>query len=695
MDNGRLTTVMANESKGVRTPVVLVLVAFVVYLLFPGAPDSAFSGAPLPLSSLWLFATVLVALAFVWFFPPGRRLSVLWAVALIALSAAKLGARHSLTPDGWRGVYEMTDEPRLGPVRFINGFSSTASRVDRRLDFDGPEFNLPFYNDIVRYGGKWGGTRRDFSQPFQVRWTGDVWVDAAGPVTIDVRCRGSLFIQVDGSPVTTDPCPNGTLQTRPLLVGEHEIGVEYTKPREVEPLATVVPLISRVTSSALWPRAANRQARQADVAEALAALACGLVLVAVFLAYAPIGATLRLVVTREYGRLVTLAIFAGLIIVAVETAVPFRGVTTFLWPGDDPLAYESFGRDIALNGLLNTNGAALGHGAAFYFYPFCPYALALAHRVFGDDLGAAVFFNGVCIASMVLIGWALAWRRQPNWAAALAACVLGGFCLRYYHTYTLTALTDDLYLPLVFLAILASVDAVRGWSLSRWFLVGVLAAFAAATRPSFMTYPGVFAAFVLVGWPTRDLRSRLRAIGCLGAGFLAGLSPFTVRNWIVARKFVLLVSSWIQIPYFLISPNEPNHTHVVSGLSEALYQAGQIFAANPTQVLVIELRKLGFTMGFLTLGPIGQAGHPEFFVVTLLFVAALALRRVPRVLAFVLCAFAASHITAMVLAAPWTYGYKTILPLQVAFLLGATLLVARETRGPGVPPGNPRLPVAV
>jgi hypothetical protein len=695
MDDGQLMTVTANDARGARTPVALVLLAFVAYLLLPGAPDSAFSGAPLPLTSLWLFAACLAAWAFVSLFPPPRRLSLLWAVALIALGAAKIGASHGLRPDGWRGVYEMTDEPRLGPVRFIDGFRSPASRVDRTLDFDGDAFNLPFYNDIVRYGTTWGGTRRDFSQPFQVRWSGDVWVDAAGPLTIDVRCRGSLFIQVDGSAVATDTCPNGTLQTRPLLVGEHEIDVEYTKPRDVVPLATVVPLISRVTSSPLWPKTAKRQARQTDVADALSALACGLVLVAVLLAYAPVGATLRLVVTREYGRLVTLAIFAALLIVAVETSLPFRGVTTFLWAGDDPLAYESFARDIALNGPLNANGAALGHGAPFYFYPFWPYALAVAHRLFGDDLGAAVFFNGVCIASVVLLGWALVWRRLPTGAAAIGACVLGGFCLRYYHTYTLTAYTDDLYLPLVFLAILASVGAVRGWSLARWFLVGVLAAFAAATRPSFMTYPGVFAVFVLVGWPSRDLRSRLQAIGCLGAGFLAGLSPFTVRNWIVAREFVLLVSSWIQIPYFLISPDEPNQTHAVSGLREALYQAYQIFAANPGQVLVIELRKLGFTMGFLTLGPASQVGRPEFFVVTLLFVAAMALGRVPRVLAFVLCAFAASHITAMILAAPWTYGYKTILPLQVAFLLGATLLLARKTRGPDLPPGGRSLPGAV
>jgi hypothetical protein len=686
---------MPNRLKGARARLALVVLAFVAYLIAPGIPDSAFSGAPLPLAGLWMFVACLVALAFVALFPPRRRLSVLWAVALVVLGAAKLGASQGITPEGWRGVYEMTDEPRLGPVRFIIGFTRPASRVDRRIDFDGNQFNLPFYNDFVRYGSVWGTTRRDVGDPFQVLWTGYLRVDATGALPIAVRCRGSLFIKVDGSAVEADDCPNGTIRTRPLVEGEHQIDVQYIKPRNLVPLATVVPLTpSPITPSPLWPKTARRQAIQGKVGGTLAACTCGLVLVAVFLAYAPVGGALQLV-TEGYGRLVALVIFAGLLVVAVQTAVPFRGVTTFLWAGDDPIAYESFGRDIALNGLLNSNGAAIGHGTPFYFYPFYPYALALAHRLFGDDLGAAVFLNGVCIASLVLLGWALVWRRLPGWAAALGAGLLGGFCLRYYHGYTITAFTDDFYVPLVFLTIWASVAAVRRWSLPRWFVAGVLAAFAAATRPSFMTYPGVLAVFVLIGWRSRDLWSRLRAAVSLGAGFLVGLSPFTIRNWIVARRFVLLVSSWIQIPYFLVAPDEPNPTHAVSGLREALYQAFQMFAAHPTQVIVVELRKLGFTLGLLTLGPAGEVAHPEFLLVSLLFVLAIAVRRVPRVQAFVLCAFAVSHIAAMILAAPWTYGFKTILPLQVAFLLGATLLLAGETPDPDWPSGTPGQPAAV
>ena len=35
-----------------------------------------------------------------------------------------------------------------------------------------------------------------------------------------------------------------------------------------------------------------------------------------------------------------------------------------------------------------------------------------------------------------------------------------------------------------------------------------------------------------------------------------------------------------------------------------------------------------------------------------------------------------SHVAAMVLAAPWTYGYKTILPLHAVFLFGSVYLLA-------------------
>jgi len=48
--------------------------------------------------------------------------------------------------------------------------------------------------------------------------------------------------------------------------------------------------------------------------------------------------------------------------------------------------------------------------------------------------------------------------------------------------------------------------------------------------------------------------------------------------------------------------------------------------------------------------------------------------------------FAVSHLLAMVVAAPWTFHYKSILPLHAAFLFGAAFLL----NGPSVAAASPR-----
>jgi hypothetical protein len=245
-----------------------------------------------------------------------------------------------------------------------------------------------------------------------------------------------------------------------------------------------------------------------------------------------------------------------------------------------------------------------------------------------------------------------------------------------------SAYTDHLFALLVFVTILATVRAVTSWSWSAWFVAGLAAAAGAATRPSLMTYPIVLAAFIVFGRTEQPWWLRIRAVLVMAAGFLIGVAPFTIRNFVVSGTPVLLVNSWIQIPYFLYDPNEPNKATQVVGLWDALQQAGTLFAARPAQVVALELRKLGFTLGWLKLGPSGEPATFEFVTLFLLFLETLLLTRIPRVLAFVLCAFAVSHTAAMILAAPWTYVYKPILSLHLTFLFGAAFLASWKQRPP-------------
>ncbi len=68
----------------------------------------------------------------------------------------------------------------------------------------------------------------------------------------------------------------------------------------------------------------------------------------------------------------------------------------------------------------------------------------------------------------------------------------------------------------------------------------------------------------------------------------------------------------------------------------------------------------------------------ELPVLCVVGMTAFALRRVPGTTSAVLLTFTLSHLAAVTIAYPWTYGYKTILPVHLVFLFGALHLLRRQ-----------------
>jgi hypothetical protein len=66
---------------------------------------------------------------------------------------------------------------------------------------------------------------------------------------------------------------------------------------------------------------------------------------------------------------------------------------------------------------------------------------------------------------------------------------------------------------------------------------------------------------------------------------------------------------------------------------------------------------------------------PVFLVLPVLFALSLWSGRIPRPLRNAILVFGASHLIALTIAAPWTYGYKTIIPLHLLFLVSAAFLL--------------------
>jgi hypothetical protein len=664
-----------------RSRACLSLLAFLIFLLVPGAPDSVFSGVPLTEIALAGFLSACVAFALIALFQPTRRPGWTWSLILLTLAVTKVVLAQGTVPSGWRGVYELIDNPPTGPISFMAGTSSRPFRIDRRIDFDGPSFNLPFLNDFFRYGNHFSPHRRDFEFPFRVQWTGYIVLAEQAPLSLTASCRGDLSIKVDTAPTFDGKCPADgqfNVTTRRLIDGPHIIEVAYTKPPFVNPGAVI--LVDDISGVTPW-RVNRRSADRSDLFTTLTTIggwtACLIVGFSLMRSYVSLSATLKTITLLQFSRVAVLTGFALGLLYTFQLSLGWRNITANILTGDDPIAYESFARDIFFNGPLMPTWSY-----PYYFYPFYPYVLVVAHVLFGEDLSSAVMLNGGCLASIVLLFWCLGWRSLPGWAVVIGLLVFGWFCWRYYLRFVPNAYTDHLFAFLVFVTILTTVRAVTSWSWMAWFAAGLAAAVGAATRPSLMTYPIVLAVFIVLGWREKQLLLRVRAALTVAAGFLIGVAPFTIRNFIVSGKPVLLVNSWIQIPYFLYDPDEPNKATAVSGLWEALQQAAALFNARPAQVIMIELRKLGFTFGWLKLGPSGEPATLEFVTLFLLFLEALLLARIPKRLAFVLCAFVVSHTAAMILAAPWSYAYKPILSLYLAFLFGAAFLANWKQEAP-------------
>jgi len=230
----------------------------------------------------------------------------------------------------------------------------------------------------------------------------------------------------------------------------------------------------------------------------------------------------------------------------------------------------------------------------------------------------------------------------------------------------------------VFATIAVTVAAVEQRSGRLMWIAGVLTALGAATRPSFLFFAPAFVVTLMLDRHAGTIARRIREIAIFSTGFGCGVAPFTIRNWLVAHRFVLLVSSFVMLPYFLHVSNEPIpvHTFSADGLFGSLGDFARIWSERPRETAWVEAQKILFTFGFLEFGPRQAAPMPKALVLwPLLFALALWLGRIPRAPRQVLLVFLVSHLIAMIIGAPWTYGYKTILPFHLAMVVGSSFLL--------------------
>ena len=615
-------------------------------------------------------------------FSARNKVRARWLIALIVLALLKAALGSALIEEGWRARYWTANNiaepsPHLGamkPVRFFRR-GIHPDRIDRSLDFNGINFALFYVNDIPVRDQAWLKASDDITQPLRVEWSG--YVNTTSPAVMNpiVTANGLATVALDGVQIFRGVSPQGVSISSTLTPGTHRIDIRYEKPVNEKPAISVTPWPVPVTpipadSATLWKSRLSGYA-----IELLGLVAIAVLFAALVDAYRPVARFLLEDIWAHPDRVALVLLVSLVLLIGLQQAVLVRGGTFPLGISDDPRAYEGAARTALFNGPLMITI----EGGPFYFYPLYSYALAGAHIILGEDYGTIRFFNWSCLASCMVLLWNLLRRWLSHGSLILALIVFWFFIIVYAGPYAYISFTDSLFLPLTIAVVLAATRAFEKRSFTWLAITGILTAVGAAARPSLMIYFPILFATLLLFWSPGFVRRGVAA-GTLAFGFAAGMAPFTIRNWIVAKKFVLLISSGnIMLPMFLYPPGPlpggfSGATSVIGSIRVAL----TIFRLYPVHSVLIELRKVLFTLG-LTFVANYEHSFPLLLILTpIAFAVTLRAGRIPRPALIAISSFALSHLAAMVIATPWTYGYKTTLPFHLALLAGAAFLLPQR-----------------
>lgn len=653
--------------------------------------------------------------------PMGLIVAVLCAGKLavaIAAPAYGLQASYYAKPGSSDPFERSTEFPGL-----------TATRLDQRLDFQGDSFPLYFLNDNVRFNYYRDDEPDRATLPFAARWHGwlDVpadgeyrfWLTAAGRGRLELAGAGPLEIDNAGQAGTIERSFRLSAGPRPITVEydrrageEARLAVEWdngrgraalagpvlsAEPARLPPgLTSPLGLVARALDVAYvlglamfsaWLLQARYRPIRARSSDRPALLAAAPVAAVGPPSMAARGTPLK---DRSANPLLAL-LLAGVFAYAALTSLDLHERVVLLDGGADWLTYETYARDIQLNGPLMPLGRPIGKGRPFFFQPFYPYALAAFHWLTGEGLYGVVVLQlfGIGVAGVLVYYLAdrLFGRLSGAFALLLTLGVLGPFQLDWVSR---RLLSENIYFWLVPATALAFMRLGDGQCLpaarpARWDLAlvaGVLLGLACVTRgPTLLWVPAVLLLTYCrltssAGQSDRRFSRRI-AVGLVGMAALACLAAVAlvpVRNWIVAGQPSLVATNGVATmelahplsPAVDLRGVEKNPVYRAVKLDYAIIQFVEFIRQDP----------LGYAATLVPLGlyALGLPGwlEPdspirwELVGLVALYGAYLAfsVRRAPSA-ALLLHSFVWLHFAMMMVFLPNVYGYRQVLPMYI------------------------------
>lgn len=649
--------------------------AAALYLIAPGHPDVPLAGLPLGQTGA---ALLILLIATLWWTrdvvsAPRAALNR----AIVAVLFVKVVLALVAPQSGWLANYYANDR-FAPPVEVSLDYRSLdATRIDRQLSFGEDQFPVHFFNNV----GFNFGVKREVTEPFSVQWRGHL--DAAVPITLDTDSRGDLEIAVDGQ----------RADARPLTIpaGQHLIEVRYRKAANTSGALRVMPQQREWRIGEVMPFATTPWRR--TLARGLAPIAWLLHVLALTLMVAGVGpavvskarTSLSLVRTAPLEGLhhwVMPVVLLGLITQGLWKSRALVDRVFTLSGGDDWWGFEASARDAIRSGWL-MNGA--DPGQPFWVYPGYSYLVAAVHLMTGESLAGVILANFVALAVATLLVYSVARLLTTPMAAYVAlAWLLLLEQLDFVRYYTVTLLSENLFLLLVAATVYLLIRYVAGGGWRRLIAAGLCGGLAAATRPTMMLYlPVAMVLLALAGWRAAGWRRAATGAVVLAVAWMAAVSPFTLRNYLVSGTPVLITSGQggTFILYNLPSgtaEDKAKYTKSFDGSNlSGIRTLAWIFWDHPSEMLRWWGLKVAFSFGMVHWIE-GIAPHPELVLTSLAYFAALLTLPSARALpAWLVHAFIATHLATLLLSVPWNYGYRMLLAMFLWMPIFAGALAAR------------------
>jgi hypothetical protein len=502
----------------------------------PAAGWGLLHGVPAGLAG----AAILFAIWWTWWYRgalPGR-----WT--LVVLVTVKLVAGLGISIERGLQADYFANAQWAPPIERSTDFRSRSfTRIDRQLDFGGPgrpDFPLYFVNNVARlnfseperenlpFSVTWQGyvraPRAEDRRQFYLRGTGvtaELWVDGAQTVHLDPS-------EVDAFDRALWPAGNRHLTVRLSVPAGASRRFEAGY---VDPDGKQIPFDATNISARPYPR----WRLTADVVVRFASLFIDalllMVLVGVFawtVARMVHGASVRGPARPEsISALSWVVLMAGGLLFASSA----MGRVVILGGGQDYLTYESYARDILLDGPIGLRSHRL-----------YPYFLALTHLIFGEDLSGVYMVQWLLAGLIVMLVWKISVRLFGA-QAGYAALVLGLF----YFVVRLAPiagllLTENLFMPLLVLWTLSMIRmAAPEAATGDTVCAGIIGGLSALSRPPSIV-AWVFAVPVLALSRQRAGRSQ-GAVLVMLAIMIAVLAVAAVNFWIGSSALLPISSS--------------------------------------------------------------------------------------------------------------------------------------------------------